>query len=61
MLIFIAIAMGAIPVAKWSASRYGCGPWQPGVAGAKTASTSITRGSAATLRPTDIAWAAGVA
>ena len=38
-----------------------CRPWRAGVAGAKTASTSITRGSAATLRPIGIVRAAGVA
>jgi hypothetical protein len=38
-----------------------CRPWRAGVAGAKTASTLITRGSVATLRPIGIVRAAGVA
>ena len=53
---------GAIPVAKVLATRHAVSTaWQAGVAGAKTASTSITQGNAATLGPTGIARAAGVA
>jgi hypothetical protein len=38
-----------------------CRPSRAGAAGAKTASTSITRGSAAILRPIGVVRAAGVA
>ena len=46
MSIFVGIAVGAIPVAKWSAGRYAACDDPAGVAGVKTVSTSITRGSA---------------
>jgi hypothetical protein len=52
--------MGAISVAQWSARQYV--PAHGGqAAGAKTASTSITRGSAAILRRTGTVLAVGAA
>jgi hypothetical protein len=61
MRVSIKLPVGAIPVSHVVSEPVRCRPWWAGVAGAKTASTSITRGSAATLRPTGIVRVAGVA
>jgi hypothetical protein len=58
--ILVRITVGAIPVAKRSANLYAAAHDGQARLGAKTVSTSITQGTAATLRLIGIVRAAGV-